>query len=145
MKERILYPHLQFDHSVDLQIRFSDYDTFGHINNNSYLAFFDVGKTEFFHHIFNGASSPDKLSAAIVNINVDFLASAIVGEPLKVLTAVVKLGERSFTLYQQVVNSVTNQVKSQATSVLTGFDIPTQTSAPLLPRLVSALRRFLKE
>ena len=134
-----------FPHTVDIQTRFSDYDTFGHVNNNSYMAFFDLGKTEFFKFLMGQHCSPTELSAVIVNINVDFMAPSVMGEPLRVGTAVYKLGERSFTLRQHIVNPDTGEVKARAKTILAGFDITTQSSAPLRQPRVDALTRNLPQ
>lgn len=131
MKNRLLYPEIQLSHRVPLQIRFGDYDIFGHINNNSYVAYFDLGKTMFFNKLLQKTYRPADLSAAIVNINVDFLSPALMGEPLEVHNAVTHIGDRSFTVYQRVVNPLSGDVKAQATSVLAGFDVKTQGPAPL--------------
>lgn len=141
--DRVLYPDIEMKHSTGVQIRFSDYDTFGHINNNSYMAFLDLGKSEFLRHVMGRHCSPSELSAAIVNINVDFLAPTVMGEDLDVQTAVVRLGEHSFTLYQRIVNPLTGIIKVQATSTLAGFDIPTQSSAPLRSDLRAALTKLI--
>lgn len=139
MKDRLLYPQIKFQHRVRIQSRFSDYDAFRHVNNNAYMAYFDLGKSLFFNEVMGKPCSPAELSAAVVNVNVDFLAPSPIGEPLEVCTALVHLGERSFTLYQRIVDADTQSAKAQATSVLAGFDIATQCSAPLSPALAKAL------
>ena len=140
---RILYPDIELKHRLPLQIRFGDYDTFGHINNNSYMAYLDLGKSEFLCYIMGKRSVPSEFAAAIVNINVDFLAPTTIGENIEVRTGVVRLGERSFTVYQRIVNPDTEVVKVQATTVLAGFDISTQSSAPLQTSLTTALKKSL--
>lgn len=139
MNDRLLHKDLEFKHKVDIQSRFSDYDTFGHINNNAYMAYFDLGKTAFFNDLTGRSMSPVRVGAVIVNVNVDFLSPAIIGEPLAVLTAVVAVGERSFTLYQRVVNACDGRVKAQSTTILAGFDTATQSSAPLRPEIFALL------
>lgn len=141
-KSRIKHPELEMKHRAGIQIRFSDYDIFRHINNNSYMAYFDFGKSEFFNAVMGRPVTPADLMAAIVNINVDFLAPTPVGEPLEVQTAVERLGERSFTLYQRVVNPLSGDVKAQASTVLAGFDITSQGPGPLNPALTSALKPY---
>lgn len=141
--ERLYTPTTQFAHKVDIQCRFSDYDIFGHINNNSFMAFFDLGKSEFFNDSLGRACTPADLGAVIVNINVDFLQPANTGDALRVLTAVDRLGDRSFRLYQRIVdrNNESN-VKAQAITTLAGFDPVARTSAPLPCALVDVLSRF---
>lgn len=107
------------------------------------MAFLDLGKTEFFRHALGRSCTPSDLSAVIVNINVDFLSPALTGEPLCVRTAVTHLGDRSFALYQHIANPVSGDIKVQATTTLAGFDIPSQTSAPLRENLRAALSALL--
>lgn len=128
---RIKFPELKMTHRLPVQVRFSDYDTFRHVNNNAYMMYFDLGKSEFFRSLMGDGCSPSDLRAAIVNINVDFLSPTAVNEPLEVLTAVTHVGERSFSLYQRIVNPLTGVIKAQAQTVLAGFDIDTQGPAPL--------------
>lgn len=142
---RILYPNVNFNHHVAVQTRFGDYDAFRHVNNNAYVAYFDLGKSHFFNCLTGAECSPEQLSVAIVNINVDFLEPSLIGEHLEVRSAVVKIGERSFTLYQRIVNPVTEHVKAQAVSVLAGFDTATQQSAPLKPALTERLKEMLAQ
>lgn len=145
LNDRILYPSLEFTHTVDVQSRFSDYDSFRHVNNNAYMAYFDLGKSVFFNDMMGRPCSSDELSAVIVGIKVDFLEPSPLGEPLAVQTAVVNVGERSFTLYQRIVNPRNGAIKAQATSTLAGFDISTQTASELSPALRSALLSVTKQ
>ena len=43
--------HEEFKISLPLQIRFSDIDALGHINNNIYFSYFDLGKVNYLHPI----------------------------------------------------------------------------------------------
>ena len=137
--DRILYPELQMFHRNAIQCRFGDYDAFRHVNNNAILAYFDIGKTEFFRDLTGHSLTPDQLGAVIVNINIDFLAPVKVGVQVEVLTAVVNVGQRSFTLYQRLVDTHDRSIKAQATTTLAGFDISTQTASDLSPALLAAL------
>lgn len=129
-------------HCEDIQIRFSDYDSFGHINNNAYMAYLDIGKFAFYRSLFGCQPTADQIGAVIVNINVDFMAPSVVGEPLQVQTAVASLGNKSFSLYQRIVCKTSGHIKAQATTVIAGFDMATGVSAPLNDRLAVALREL---
>ena len=41
----------EFKYHTDLQIRFSDVDVLGHVNNTVYLSYYDTGKAWFFSEI----------------------------------------------------------------------------------------------
>ncbi len=36
---------IQFHHSLPVQIRWKDWDRFGHVNNATYFEFYDTGKS----------------------------------------------------------------------------------------------------
>ena len=137
--KHLRHPNFTFSESIPVQTRFSDYDTFGHVNNNAYMAIFDIGKTHFFRQVTGRQANPIALGAVIVNINVDFLEPALIDEPIAVQTAVETVSHNSFTLYQRIVNPTDGHIKAQATSVLAGFDPRTQTGAPLRPDLLECL------
>ena len=48
-------PLSEFRYQTDLQIRFSDVDVLGHVNNTIYLSFYDTGKAWFFSNILDRA------------------------------------------------------------------------------------------
>lgn len=133
-------PH-PFRHSITIQSRFTDYDTFGHVNNNSYMQYFDLGKTAYYAAILGRTITPEHLGAVIVHIDVDFLEPTTPDETVDVQTMTTAIGERSLTIYQRIINPRTGHVKSQATTVLAGFDLATQASAPLNPTLTAAIVR----
>ena len=35
-----------FRHRLPIQIRFNDVDRYGHVNNNAYFAFYDLGRSD---------------------------------------------------------------------------------------------------
>lgn len=139
---RIKEPSRPLRHSVDLQVRFGDFDMFGHLNNNVYLQFFDLGKSLYFRDLTGKKFDVESIGAAVVNINCNFYAPTSVDENLVVLTACTRLGDRSITLEQRILNPATGSIKCDATSVLAGFDIKTQSSAPILPALRQAIEQF---
>lgn len=132
-------PSRPLNHRVDLQVRFNDFDGFGHINNNVYLEFFDLGKALYFNDLTGGEYDPEAISAVVVNINCNFYAPTRMGEPLQVRTACVHIGDRSLVLEQQIVNPDSGGVKCDARTVMAGFDIATQGPAPIRETLKAAI------
>lgn len=132
-------------HTFDIQTRFTDYDMFGHVNNNAYLQYLDLAKAMFFNEITGRPFDPGAVSSVVVNININFCAPTRIAEPLQVRTTVAHLGDRSFTLGQAVVNPATGQVKCEGTTVMAGFDLATQTGAPLPAPLKTALAEHLEK
>ena len=43
---------IQFKHVTPVQIRFSDVDQYGHMNNSVYFSLYDLAKTSYFQDVF---------------------------------------------------------------------------------------------
>lgn len=132
-------------HQIDIQPRFTDFDMFRHITNTAYMQYLDLAKAMFFNDILGDVFSPEAVSSAIVNINVDFVAPTRPGEPVAVRTDCCRLGNRSFALSQEIFNPATAAVKCKGITTLAGFDIRTQQSAEIPAPLRLALAKIIEE
>lgn len=115
---------------IPLQLRFSDIDRLGHVTNSVYAQFFDIGRLSYIEERlpeidFNGRT------LVLVRIESDFLNSSLYGEELYVETKVIKLGNRSLSMEQEVISS-TGEVKCRSLSILSTLDQKTAKSF-LLP------------
>lgn len=120
-----------FRHAVDLQTRFADIDMLGHVNNNVYFSFMDLGKIDYFLAISGGKFSMADLKAVVVNVNCDFYEPSYFTEPLQVWTAVTHIGNRSFVIEQRVVSAKSGSTKCIGRTTLAGFDPSTGRGADL--------------
>lgn len=125
-----------------IQVRFTDCDMLGHVNNNMFMAYFDLGKIEYFQTVIPGGVDMARINVAVVNVNADFYAQAFFGEPLEVWTAVSRLGKSSFTLEQRVINAETGQTKCIGRTTMASFDPATATSVPLRDDWAAAVESF---
>lgn len=116
---RAQYP---FRCATPVQLRFSDIDMLGHLNNNAYLQIYDLGKNDYFAKVRPSYVKWSRPPLMIVNLSCSFLAQTRFHEPVEVLTQVAHMGEKSFTMMQQVVNAETREVKSECESVMVYFD-----------------------
>ena len=107
-----------FRHSLPIQIRFSDVDRFGHVNNNAYFAYYDLGKQEYMRSVLGDDVFEADVVPVVANIHVDFFQPVRYGDAVSVETAVTHLGTKSFTLQQQAVRTDTHQVLCRCTTVM---------------------------
>ena len=84
-----------FKTSLPIQIRFGDIDALGHINNNIYFSYFDLGKTAYFDLIRPRAASWTEGLIVVAHIEVDFFSPIYYKEKIVVETKIKKLGEKS--------------------------------------------------
>ena len=61
-----------FRHCMPMQIRFTDIDMMGHLNNNVYLTFMDLAKIDYFTTLRPGEVDMNNLNMVVVHIDVDF-------------------------------------------------------------------------
>lgn len=115
---------------TDVQVRFADYDMYGHLNNSSYLAYADLGKVDFFQTLKGTPFDPAREGLVIAHIDVDFLAQTRVGEGIRVSTRCSGVGTTSLKLHQEVSNT-DGEVKAVVNSVMVQFDITTGVPAPV--------------
>lgn len=131
-----------FHHSLPLQLRFNDIDLLGHVNNSVYFSFYDLGKARYFEAVKAQNIDWKKADVVVANVNADFLSPIYSGEPIAVQTATVEIGNRSFKLLQQIINTETGQVKGVCRTVMVGFDITAGAAAPISDDWKDALCRF---
>ena len=106
-----------------IQKRFADVDMLGHVNNVNQQHYFDLGKSDYF--------TQEGLIAVATNTN--YMAQIWYNEPIVVRTRLEKIGNKSLTLFQQIVNTQTEEIKSESRSVLVAFDFVAQRSIPIPP------------
>lgn len=136
-------PHIKsYRHHMPLQMRFNDIDMLGHLNNSVYLTFMDLAKTDYFRKVLGEKLEWDKIGVVIVNINCNFCAPTFFDDTIEVETAVVAIGEKSLTLEQRIYSPDNGQVKCECRTIMSGFDMTTNTSTPILPEWIEAFEAY---
>ncbi|MFI3319985.1 MAG: thioesterase family protein [Rikenellaceae bacterium] len=126
--------------TTDLQIRFSDLDILQHVNNSVLVQFYDLGKCEYFSQVMGLSQHVwNRNSFAIVSVKMDFMQEVRGTDEVYVTTRISKLGVKSVTFSQQIIDRATGDVKSQCESVLSGFDLEKRCSMEILPERREAI------
>jgi len=120
-----------FNATIPIQIRFNDIDALGHINNNVYFSFFDLGKTHYFEDLRASYVSWTDGMIVVARIEVDFIAPVFYKEQIVVESKITKIGNKSAVFIQQIRNSLTNEVKCRAMSVVVTYNPKTMTAMPI--------------
>ena len=84
-----------FHHVLPVQMRFTDIDMLGHLNNNVYLSFMDLAKVNYFSTLGMDWRS---LKAVVVHIGCDFYSPSYFNESLEVWTQVTSVSTHSLSL-----------------------------------------------
>ncbi|MCC8146490.1 MAG: acyl-CoA thioesterase [Bacteroidales bacterium] len=132
---------IEFRHTLPIQLRFNDIDKFGHVNNTVYFTYYDLGKAEYFASVYPGLNW-DKDGVVVVHIEADFLSQISVNGQIAVQTAVTKIGNKSMTLVQQVIDLETKEVKCICKSILVAFDLEKNESKEIPEDWKSAIAAY---
>ena len=119
-----------YRHVLPLQIRFNDVDKFGHVNNTVYFQFYDTAKTDYIATVCKGVDW-ERLAIVVVKIEAEFVAQIKGNDHIAGRTRIVKIGNKSFHLEQDVIDCDTHEVKSRCLSVMVLYDLERQQTIPL--------------
>ena len=119
-----------YRHVLPLQIRFNDVDKFGHVNNTVYFQFYDTAKTDYIATVCKGVDW-ERLAIVVVKIEAEFVAQIKGDDHIAGRTRIVKIGNKSFHLEQDVIDTNTQEVKSRCLSVMVLYDLERQQTIPL--------------
>ena len=133
---------VQFRHTFPVQLRFSDVDQLGHVNNSVYFSLYDLAKTTYFNDVMNRENKWHEAKIVVANIQASFLAPVFFRENIVIRTATVHLGNKSLTLMQQAVNADTNEVKCTCQTVMVGYDLESKSSQPISEEWKQAIKAF---
>lgn len=127
-------------HKTDIQIRFNDVDQMGHVNNAVIMEYLDLGKDEFFSSHGVPPTKGD-FTVMVVHYDVDFRAQIHYHDTIHVDTEIEKLGNKSLTMMQRVVNTETNVVCVECRTVMAGYRRSTSSSEVIPPEVREWLMR----
>ena len=107
---------------------------FQHVNNVSQQMYFDLGKADFYRQGLQDSGTSRIITAATAN---SFKEQIRMEDDIYVTTTVAKVGNKSITLFQQIIgrNAAGREtVKTESTSVMVAFDFDRQESVTVPER-----------
>lgn len=130
--------NITYHHTLPVQLRWNDVDRFGHVNNEVYFSFYDLGKSDYFQTICPHVNWSE-IGIVAVHVQADFLSQIHGTDHIAVQTAITAIGTKSFTLAQRVIDTDTQEVKCVGTSVMVTYDLIGRTSIPLREEWIDAI------
>jgi acyl-CoA thioester hydrolase len=118
-------------HSSEIQIRFNDVDMLGHVTNSAYPQYFDLGRMAYINEVFGEQMSWNREGLILVSISIDFMSSIKLYDRVRVRTKVVRIGNKSLEMAQDIFNETTNLVSAKSRAVMVGFNGIEEVSIPI--------------
>jgi acyl-CoA thioester hydrolase len=136
-------PHRTPEGHHALQVRFSDVDAYGHVNNVKYLEFFQEARIVYMTRLWSGITEGTReVPMVLAQMDVDYrLPILFRPEPYDVDSWVSRVGTSSFVIESEIRDGDT--LLSQARVVMVSFDPVTQKAAPAPEEYRALLRRHV--
>jgi acyl-CoA thioester hydrolase len=108
-------PDGRSSYTTEIQVRFSDTDALGHLNNASYAAYAETARLDFFARLGVSVNS-----IILAHLAIEYRRQIMLGDPVSVTTRIRSLGNTSITLEQDVVSR--DQIAAEIRSVVVFFN-----------------------
>ncbi len=106
------------------EVRYGDLDPQGHVNNAKYLTYFEQARIYYLIQLglFNKDQSFMEVGVIIADIHITYHSTTHYGDNIKVGARTTKIGNKSLTMEQCVMDADTGRVMASGTVVLVTFD-----------------------
>jgi acyl-CoA thioester hydrolase len=126
-----------------IQVRFTDLDVLGHVNNNIYLSYFEMARVHYFRELLGENWDWKKHTVVLAKNEVEYFKPVLLHHNPEVVMFTEHIGNKSFTLsYELKVNGI---VFATGKSVVVSFDGEEHQSVPIHDKMRDALTRIMKE
>lgn len=121
----------RFYHPVE--VRYGDLDPQGHLNNAKYLTYFEQARVQYTIGLglFSRDQSFMEIGIIIADVHIRYLEPVYFGQEIKVGVQVARLGNKSMTWEQNIVDVATGKEFAKGEVVLVTYDYKTGTTIPI--------------
>ena len=121
----------KFSHPTE--VRYGDLDPQGHVNNAKYLTYFEQARVNYFMKmgLFSKDQSFMEIGVIVADIHISYQAPTHYGDNIKTGAKVTKIGNKSMTVEQCVMDAETGKVMASGEVVLVTFDYKSMKTIPV--------------
>ncbi|MEK5530324.1 thioesterase family protein [Viridibacillus sp. FSL R5-0468] len=113
----------------DMNVRFSECDSLGHVNNANYFTYFEEARNELFK-IFNPSLNIKAWNLIVASTQCDFIPEIVYAQRLTVYTWISQIGNASFQVEHVIQDENQNWI-ARGKANLVYFNFHLQKSVPL--------------
>lgn len=126
-----------------IQVRFSDLDVLGHVNNNIYFSYFEMTRVHYFRELLGDHWDWQKFGIVLAKNEIEYFRSVLLNHEPEIKMYTEHIGTKSFTLLYEL--SVNGIVYAKGRSVQVCFDANQQQTISVPDKMREALARIIKE
>ena len=130
-----------FKYSLELQTRYADFDMMEHLNNATYVTYFELVRVKYFEEVLNWDF--DKLWNVVAKIDIDYKIPLLPKDKPKIFIRCSYVGNKSFILtYLLVDSNDETKVYSNATSVQVCIEPGDGTTTQIPPEIKRKIEEY---
>lgn len=122
---------------IQLQPRYSDYDSRGHVNNAVYLTYFEIGRVYAWLDAV-GHADPNFI---IAEARITYRSPAMLGEPLAIEVTTSEIRSKAWVWSYRVLDERDDRVVAEGATTQVMYDYRERKSVPIPDDLRAALER----
>lgn len=114
--------HFKFFHPVE--VRYGDLDPQGHVNNAKHLTYFEQARIAYMIELglFTKDQSFMEIGVILADVHITYLAPVYFGEQVKVGVRAAKLGTKSMTWIQNILDAKTGKELAKGEVIMVTYD-----------------------
>jgi acyl-CoA thioester hydrolase len=114
--------HFRFYHPIE--VRYGDLDPQGHVNNAKHLTYFEQARIAYMVELglFTTDQSFMEIGIILADVHITYLAPIYFGQQIKVGVHIAKLGNKSMTWMQNIMDAKTGKELAKGEVVMVTYD-----------------------
>lgn len=124
-----------------IQVRFTDLDVLGHVNNNIYLSYFEMARVHYFRELLGRDWDWKHFTVVLAKNEVEYIKPVLLTDDPLVYMTCDHIGNKSFTLSYEL--KVNGTVFAKGRSVLVSYDGFKGETMEIHPDMRQALEKIL--
>jgi acyl-CoA thioester hydrolase len=127
---------------VPIEVRFSDLDALGHVNNATYFSYFEIARIAYLRAVTERPITLDDMRLVIVDAACHYRSPALLGEVLHAGVRVSHMRRGSFAFEYRIRNSVDGRLIAEGRTIQAAFDHRAGRTVPIAAELRAQVERF---
>jgi len=127
---------------TEIEPRVSETDGAGHINNTTIPVWFEAGRNELFK-LFTPDLSFENWRCIILHTSIDYVRQIYYGRKVTIHTWVDRIGNTSFTLYEELYQD--DKLCAKGKAIYVNYDLKKEQSLPIPDDIRKELKKHMRE
>ncbi len=104
------------------EVRFSDIDAMGHVNNATYLSYFEQARINFFDAILERGWDWETEGLLVARNEIDYLVPVVLNDQISIVTWCDTTGRTSFAMHYEIRRGGDGTIMTRGKAILVCFD-----------------------